>query len=99
MKKLTYTEEQQIVRHGAQMLLEKHLAWSGSHESIPSRDLGGVRGHLVTAYLKERYTVEEWDEASDEERRVAEEQADFLYTMAAQLADRKWEAAITLLSI
>lgn len=97
MKKLTYTNDQQLINDAAQMLIENHLSWSGSDTEMPSRDLDGVRGLISDAYLEYHYTADEWEEASKEERMLAEAAAGNLYRSAKQLADQKWEAVMTLL--
>lgn len=94
---MKYINDEQIINEAAQMLIEKHMDWSGSHMSMPSRDNGGVHGYIVNAYLEANYTAAEWADASDDERRFAEEQATVLYRQAKRLADKKWEAAMTLL--
>lgn len=94
---MKYINDQQIINDAAQMLLEKHMDWSGSHESMPSRDLGNVRGFLVEAYLEARFTPKEWNEASDELRAGVDAHLNGLYGKAKEIADAKWSAAMTLL--
>ena len=44
MQKLTYRNEDQLLDDAVKMLLERHLSWSGSNDSMPSRDIDNVRG-------------------------------------------------------
>ena len=103
--KLTYINEQQIVGDAAQMLLEAHLRWSGSVEGIPSKDLDGVRGRVMDAYFEAKFSIRdyenmgEWEALSNEEQASERAKAELLFVKAAHLADRKWEAAMTLLGI
>ena len=99
MKKLTYTNDQQIISDAAQMLLEAHLHWSSSEDGMPSKDLDGVRGMVMSAYLEANFTEEEWEAMSSEERATERVEPYHLFKQAAQLADRKWQAAMTLLGI
>ena len=99
MTKLAYINDQQIINDTAQLLIKNHLAWSGSHEKMPSRDNDNVRDQMVYAYLSAHFTTEEWNEMSESEQKLQEEMAHALFKQAAQLADRKWEAAMTLLGI
>ena len=51
MEKLTYKNEHQLCDDAVKMLLERHLSWSGSNESMPSRDLDNVRGQFLYAHI------------------------------------------------
>ena len=97
MTKLTYTNDQQFINDAAQMLIEKHLSWSGSNENTPSNDLGNVRGEMLMAHREARFTVEEWRAMDEVERSEARLEVFPLYEQALELADRKWNAAMTLL--
>ena len=97
MTKLAYINDQQIITDAAQMLIEKHLNWSGSKEGKPSKDLDHVLGDMLIAHREARFTVEEWREMDELERSEARLEVFPLYEQALELADRKWEAAMTLL--
>lgn len=99
MTKLAYIDNQQIVADAAQMLLESHLQWSGSQKDMPSRDIDYVQGQVINAFLEARFTVEEWNALSKEEQMLENAEACYAFKQAARLADRKWEAAMTLLGI
>lgn len=99
MTKLTYTSNQQLINDAAQMLLENHLHWSGSNEGMPSKDLNNVRGQVIEAYLSGSFTKEEWLEKEETKQKFWIEMANGYFKDAAKLADRKWEAAMTLLGI
>ena len=99
MQKLTYTNDDQFVADAAQMLISEHLSWSGSHEHMPSKDLGYVRGKMIDAYLDANYTVWDWDDLSAEERIAARITAEALYNRAVMVADAKWREALRVLGI
>lgn len=99
MTKLTYITDDQIINDAAQMLIEEHLRWSGSNEGTPSKDHSMIRGKFVDAYLHAHFTTEEWLEMTENEQTFQEEMASSLFKQAANIADRKWEAAMTLLGI
>ena len=100
MEKLTYKNDEQLINDAVRMLIKKHLAWGGSDESMPSRDLDNVRGSFFYARVMADFTVDEWDTAlSDEEREEYENKVDRQFDKAAAEADRKWEAAKTLLDL
>lgn len=99
MKKLTYTDDQQIINDAAQMLIESNLDWSGSLKNMPSKDLNGVSSMMMDAILEAKYTYEEWDALTKPERELEELEVHAMFKKAAQIADRKWEAAKTLLGI
>ncbi len=94
---MKYINDQQIINDAAQMLLEKHMDWSGSHESMPSRDLGNVRGFMVEAYLDANFTPESWNNASSEMKASVDEHLHGLCNAAKWKADEKWQAAMALL--
>lgn len=99
MTKLTYTNDQQIINDAAQMLIEAHLRWTNSGTEMPSKDLDYVRGSLSEAYLDAKFESGEWLTMSDAERDFQKAIAACLFKKAAQIADRKWQAAMTLLGI
>lgn len=99
MTKITYTNDQQLINDAAQMLLEEHLKWSGSNEGMPSRDRSHVEVLVLDAYLEGNYAIEEWEKMSIEEWGCVVAKVDLLHEKAKQLADKKWEAAMTILGI
>ena len=94
---ITYTDNQQIIEDAAQMLIENHLQWSGSQKGKPSRDIDNVQGQVFTAYAESKLTYDEWDELDEHDQQLFRDHADLLFEKAAHLADRKWEAFMTLL--
>lgn len=99
MTKLTYTNDQQIINDAAQMLIEAHLSWSGSNKNMPSKDLDNVHSLVMEAYLDANFTDAEWDALGVKGMLSEQKKATKLFDEAAQLADRKWQAAMTLLSL
>lgn len=99
MTNLTYTDDNQFVSDAAKMLIKAHLDWSGSGEEMPSRDKGCVRGLMFSAYFAANFTAEEFNAMSDEEKAFESAIVSRLYKDACIAADRKWEAAMTLLDI
>ena len=99
MKKLTYRNDDQIVSDAVKMLLRSNLAWSGSDENMPSKDLDNVRGQLVEAYVDARFSYEEWDALSKEERDECVATANIKFEVAAAEADMKWTAVKVMLDI
>ena len=97
--KLTYKNDQQLVNDAARLIIENHLHWSNSNESSPSKGQENVRGQVFEAYRKAQYSIEEWSAMSDARKELEAILAGDLFEQAAQLADRKWEAAMTLLGI
>lgn len=98
--KLVYINDQQLLEDAVRALIESHLSWTGSNESFPSRDLGNVGPAMARAWVKAHYAAEEWRDLSEDRQRWVEETEILpLYKQAAKLADRKWEAAMTLLGI
>lgn len=100
MTKLTYTNDQQIINDAAQMLITAHLRWSGSTENMPSKDLDSVHGSIYSALMESEAM---WDEFSEDEKETTRcsniIRTKVLFAEAAQIADRKWQAAMTLLGI
>ena len=99
MEKLIYKNEEQIINDAVKMLIKKHLAWSGSDEEMPSRDLDNVRGNFINACLEGCYTVDEWNALTDEERVEYLNKIDRKFDKAAADADRKWEAVKVMLDL
>ena len=97
--KLTYVNDQQVIADAAKMLIENHLHWSGSNESLPSNSRSGVECELFSAYVEANLFDFEWDDLGVEDKRLYRDRASLLFEKAAQLADRKWQAAMTLLGI
>lgn len=100
MTKLTYTNDQQIINDAAQMLIESHLRWSGSTEGKPSRDCDSVYGMIYSALMD---STDSWESLSEDEKETTRcsnrIRAKVLFAEAAQIADSKWQAAMTLLGI
>lgn len=96
---MKYINDEQIINDAAQMLIQKHLAWSGSDTECPSRDLDNVRGLVFQAYREANFTPEEWNEKSDEGKKLVNAKASVLYREARQIADRKWRAAMFMLGM
>lgn len=99
MTELTYISDDQLIADAAQALLESHLRWSGSNEGMPSADRDYVQGAVIMAYRKATVSTEEWRGMSEEQQTFVNARANLLFVKAATLADRKWEAAMTLLGI
>lgn len=97
MQKLTYRNEDQLNNDAVKMLLEKHLSWSGSNESMPSRDLDNVRGQFLYAHIDADFTDEERDALSDEEREEYAKNINVRFEVAAAEADLKWTAVKAML--
>lgn len=99
MTKITYINDQQFINDAADILIKEHLRWSGSNEGMPSRDCSLVSVLVHDAYLEGNYTIEEWDKMSMEEREPVGDKVALLFENAKLIADKKWEAAMTLLGI
>lgn len=97
--KLTYENDQQIIADAAQMLIQAHLSWSGSERNMPSNDRNAIGNAIYTACMEAHMTFDEWIESSQESRDLIDARANLLFKKAKLLADRKWEAAMTLLGI
>lgn len=96
---LAYINDEQFVADAAKMLVKAHLDWSGSGEEMPSRDKGCVQGLMFSAYFAANFTAEEFNAMTDEEKAFKSEIVNRLYKDACIAADRKWEAAMTLLDL
>lgn len=99
MKKLTYTNDEQIINDAAQMLIERHLNWSNSLDSKPSANTVDVYGMMTGAILDAKYTYDEWCALAKSEQAHQECEIRAMFEKAAKLADRKWEAAMVLLGL
>lgn len=99
MGKLTYRNENQLHNDAVKMLLEKHLSWSGSNESMPSRDLDNVRGQFLYAHIDADFTDEEWDALSEEKREEYAKNINVRFDVAAAEADLKWTAVKVMLDL
>lgn len=95
MTKLQYTNDQQIINDAAQLIIKGHLNMSRSDEEMPSRDFDNIAGLVIRAYLAANNT----EDASESEQQLLAAEAHHLAKQAKHLADRKWEAAMTLLGI
>nr|DAF04120.1 MAG TPA: hypothetical protein [Caudoviricetes sp.] len=99
MKKLTYRNEDQPHNDAVKMLLEKHLSWSGSNDSMPSRDIDNVRGLFLYAHIDADFTDEEWDALSEEKREEYDKNINARFDFAAAEADLKWTAVKVMLGL
>lgn len=99
MEKLTYRNEDQLHNDAVKMLLERHLSWSGGNESMPSRDLGNVRGQFLYAHIDSDFTDEEWDALSEEKRDEYAKNIKARFDVAAAEADLKWTSVKVILGI
>lgn len=99
MKKLTYRNEDQLHNDAVKMLLERHLSWSGSNESMPSRDLDNVRGQFLYAHIDAEFTCEEWDALSKEKREEYAKNINVRFDLAAAEADIKWTGVKFMLGL
>lgn len=103
MAKLAYANDQQIIDDAAQMLIEDHLRWSGSDRGLPSKDRAHVRGYIYSILMENDASRDSWNDLSEEDKEDARafnsDMAKLLFKEAAEIADRKWLAAMTLLGI
>nr|DAF33255.1 MAG TPA: hypothetical protein [Caudoviricetes sp.] len=99
MEKLTYKNEEQLINDAVRMLIKNHLAWSGSQEGRPGIDLGNVRGSFFEARATADFTEDKWNAFTDEARDEYTNKVNSQFDKAAAEADRKWEAAKTLLDL
>ena len=99
MEKLTYKNDEQLNNDAVKMLIKNHLAWSGSHESMPSVDPDNVRGSFFEALLLANFTVDEWNALPDEGRKEYSNKVNRQFDKAAAEADRKWEAVKAMLDL
>ena len=80
-------------------VLERHLSWSGSNESMPSRDLDNVRGQFLYAHIDADFTVDEWDAISEEKRNEYAKSINVRFDVVAAEADIKWTGVKFMLGI
>lgn len=99
MQKLTYRNEDQLRNDAVKMLLEKHLSWSGSNDSMPSRDIDNVRGQFLYAHMDADFTGEERDALSEEKREEYTKKINVRFDFAAAEADLKWTAVKVMLDL
>ena len=99
MQKLTYRNEDQLHNDAVKMLLERHLSWSGSNESMPSRDLDNVRAQFMYAHIDADFTEEEWYDLSEEKREEYAKSINVRFDVAAAEADLKWQAVKAMLDL
>lgn len=96
MEKVNYEE---LINHAVKELIKKHLAWSGSDTTMPSRDMDNVRGRFIEACLEGCYTVDEWNLMSEDDQKVCFAYWNRKFNDAAAEADRKWEAVKVMLDL
>lgn len=99
MKKLTYRNENQLHNDAVKMLLESHLYWSGSNESMPSRDLDNVRGQFLHEHINADFTDDERDSLSEEKRNDYVKNINVRFDLAAAEADIKWTGVKFMLGL
>lgn len=99
MTKLTYKNDEQLINDAVKMLIKNHLAWSGSDENMPSKDLDNVRGSIFDARATADFSVDEWNALTDEERDEYTNKVDRLFYKAAAEADLRWEAVKVMLDL
>ena len=99
MKNLKFDSPKQLINDTVKALIKNHLAWSGSDESMPSRDLGNVRGEFIDACLDGCYTVDEWDLMNEDEHEKSLAYFNRKFNDAAAKADRKWEEVKVMLDL
>ncbi len=99
MENLIYKNSKQLINDAVKALIKNHLEWSGSDKSMPSRDLGNVRGEFIDACLDGCYTVDKWDLLSEDEHMARFAYWDSRFNEAAAEADRKWEAVKVMLDL
>lgn len=91
MKKVDY---EQLANDAVKRLIKNHLAWSGSDEEMPSRDLDNVRGRFIKACIKGVFGWDEWALLSEDEKQACFVCWDRKFDKVAAEADRKWEEGI-----
>lgn len=100
MTELTYTNDQQIINDAAQMLITAHFVRISGAEHTMSRYLESIHDSIYSALMESEAM---WDDFSDDEKETTRcsnrIRAKVLFAEAARIADRKWQAAMTLLGI
>lgn len=100
MEELKYINDDQIVEDAAKIALERHLQYSNSLDDKPSETPSiNVRAGIILAYTRATYTQEERCELTDARKNEIAAWSVSLADKALKLADKKWEAARTLLGI
>lgn len=99
MKKITEQTENAIKAEAVAMLIKNHLSWSGSDESMPSRDRGYVQGWYADKMICETYEDAEYEALSDEAKRAVFFGIGAKFEAVKAQADAKWSAAKILLGI
>lgn len=94
MKKVDY---EQLANDAVKRLIKNHLAWSGSDEEMPSRDLDNVRGRFIKACIKGVFGWDEWALLSEDEKQACLVCWDRKFDKVAAEADRKWEEGIKVM--
>lgn len=94
MKKVDY---EQLANDAVKRLIKNHLAWSGSDEEMPSRDLDNVRGRFIKACIKGVFGWDGWALLSEDEKQTYLVCWDRRFDKVAAEADRKWEAGIKVM--
>ena len=99
MEKLIYKNDEQLINDAVKMLIENHLAWSGSDKEMPSRDLGNVKENFMNAYWDDKFTADEWRAMTQDEHKEYFKLWASQFDKAAAEADRKWEAVKVMLDL
>lgn len=98
--KFEYTSEQQLIEDAAKEMIRRHLAASGSCETVPSKNaFARVSGEVAGAILGHEFTLDEWNELSNETMEFWLCYCGDVYRMAAEKADATWEATIKALGL
>lgn len=95
----TINIKREEITNPAKVLIEDHLAWSGSDKGMPSRDMGNVRGAFISACREVSYTVDEWSLLSKDEQDERFAYWSGKFDDAVAEADRKWEAVKVMLDL
>lgn len=99
MKKLIDKYEEQLANNAVKMLIKNHLAWSGSDEEMPSRDLGHVKEQFMNDCWYGEFTKDEWSAMTSEEQKEHFKIWESKFDKAAAEADRKWEEVKVMLDL
>lgn len=97
----TEITEDQIVEETVRVLLMNHLNECDSESTMPSRDVcNSGRNCACEMVLEMNYTLDELQAMGDEfDIARAKRPGHALYERAAQIADAKWQAVMTLLAL
>lgn len=97
---MEYINDEQIINDAAKYALERHLQYSNSLDDKPSENwVGEVESQVLSAYVKATVTWKKYDELSEEKKAEIQEWAVHIALEATDIADRKLEAAVTLLGL